>query len=183
MESTENAATPPEKRMSLAEIRERVVGENPEDCQIPELPPAPVKGKGFTVFSPFGRLKRLKYVYYLLLNSIGMTFVQASLTVFINSGSTALVIASVAVIILLAGIMILTTIKRFHDFGHELVKIFWLIVPIVDLYWGFKLLFEESDQGDNGFDAMERNSWYWQVPLVVLVPPGLLVLAVMPLLG
>jgi uncharacterized membrane protein YhaH (DUF805 family) len=46
---------------------------------------------------------------------------------------------------------IVTTTKRFHDMNKSSWWILILFVPLLNIYWGFKLLFGAGDFGDNRF--------------------------------
>ncbi len=140
--------------------------------------PEPVlKKPGYTVFSPGDRLNRLKYLYFCLLGYAGIVVMVISMIQFLNNGTSGWMALPAAVFaVALYAVQFVTAVKRLHDIGESGYNVWLLLVPFYGIYVAFKLLFTDSQEGASG--PMERNSWYWQVPLTVLPLPVLMILSV-----
>ncbi len=131
------------------------------------------KQPGFTLFSAKGRLSRLKYFYFLVCFSIAARLMITGVDhVPIQPGTAWLFLLYFPIALTLITVEIITVIKRFHDIGKPGYHVLLLLIPLYNIYVGLKLLFKDSVYGrGNTYGPYERNSWYWQVPLTLLLLP------------
>ncbi len=131
-----------------------------------------LKKPGFTLFSAKGRVKRLKYFYFYVFSFIAQVLMRAGIN-FAPAGPDGawLLVFYYLIIFLLGALQIITVIKRFHDIGQPGQYALTLFVPFYNIYIAFKLLFKDSEYGINTHGPYERNSWYWQVPVTLLLLP------------
>lgn len=135
-----------------------------------------LKPPGFSLFSPNGRLNRLKYVYFFLFDLLGLVLLSAGLAyaqiaASTNSLGPLVLMLYYPIMITLIAIRIITMVKRFHDINQPGYHFFTLLIPFYNLYVLFKLFFIGPSNEINTYGGNERKSWYWQVPLTVLLVP------------
>jgi uncharacterized membrane protein YhaH (DUF805 family) len=68
--------------------------------------------------------------------------------------SSSAILIAVLLILLISNIS--SIIRRFHDIGSSGFQIFYLIIPILDIYYGLLLTFREGEsENDYGQDSIE----------------------------
>lgn len=151
-------------------------GERTEAKPVPGNPAIETKAPGFTVFSPKGRLNRIQYLYFLIINFIASGLLMAGITyagIGAGAGSAPAYLSALyyPVFIVLLTVRIITIIKRFHDINKPGYHIFLLLIPCYNLYVFFQLLLERPKNEINAYGGYERRSWFWQVPVAVMLVP------------
>lgn len=143
-----------------------------------DAPARALKSPGYTLFSPKGRVNRLKYLYSSLIAYLGQVLLFIGFTLYLANGENSwLSVVLVAIVPVLALAQIMAIVKRFHDMGKPGSRFLLLLIPLYNIYLSFVLLLQESEPGENGYGPTERNSWYWQVPLTMLAVPVLFLVA------
>lgn len=106
------------------------------------------------LFSPSGRANRAWYFWHVILDDVLIfTLFVALMVVTGLTGNPMLVLPAMGVIAagLWAGIAI--TIKRFHDLDKSGWHFLLLGIPLVNLYFGWILLFKKGTYGANSYGA------------------------------
>jgi uncharacterized membrane protein YhaH (DUF805 family) len=130
---------------------------------------------GFNVLSASGRLNRLKYFYTLVMFSLGASLSIAGclLSATMESGIRAVAVPAFWVIYLfLYAVMIIATVKRFHDINSSGTNFFLLLIPIYSILIEINLLFFKSIREENTYEETEGNGHYWQTPLIMALIPA-----------
>ena len=104
------------------------------------------------LFSTRGRVNRGWYFAHILLDDVllvstffGMGWVAATF----GLGWVFLPMVGAAMAVTWAAVAV--TVKRFHDIGESGWNFLWLCVPLVNIYFGFKLLFKKGQVGSNAY--------------------------------
>ena len=106
------------------------------------------------LFSTQGRANRAWYFWHIILDDLAM-FTAIILFVVMGTmfGMPLLILPAIGVGVagVWAGICI--TVKRFHDLGRPGWHWLFLLIPLVNIYFGFLLLFQKGTDGPNEFGA------------------------------
>lgn len=106
------------------------------------------------LFSTRGRVNRGWYAAHVLLDDLlllGLMFSMIFVGEIVGSGWMVLPLAGATAAVAWAAMAV--TIKRFHDLGKSGWTMLWLAVPLVNIYFGFKLLFGKGVRGANAWGA------------------------------
>ncbi len=118
------------------------LGKTKDTCYIPD------KGIKEHFFKTTGRLNPKRYAKRIIL----CWTIQACSYLFEESTSSGLLILLVAVLTLGALIAdIMLGIRRLHDLGDSGWWILCTLIPVVNIYWWFKLLLQDGDKGPNKY--------------------------------
>lgn len=106
------------------------------------------------LFSPAGRANRSWYFWHIILDDLVIVSLIVVLAVITGlTGSLLLVLPAIAVV--LGGIWggFAITVKRFHDLEMSGWHLLLMAVPLVNIYFGFILLFKRGTLGANSYGA------------------------------
>lgn len=144
--------------------------ESPESLLAPGMLPAPGKYGYFTLFSPRGRMGRLQFFYICLLANIAGALGELAVTVADTAPGIVTLLIAIGVIgmgLLNLSVLILSCIKRVHDWDKPGVHALKLFIP----FYSFVLLFREGSLGLNFYGERRYNPHiYWNAALVLLAP-------------
>ena len=113
-------------------------------------------------FSTVGRLNRVQYIGYFLVNGIIQWYLNSSRTSFYSSylfyrTSFALIITLIFVLFVLgtisAAIFISATVRRFHDLNRSGTNVWLLSIPFYNFYLLYRLLFDRGTRGINYYGS------------------------------
>lgn len=108
----------------------------------------------FELFSPAGRANRSWYFWHIILDDLMLfSLIIAFAVVTGLTGSLLLILPAIAAVLggVWAGFAI--TVKRFHDLEMSGWHLLLMAVPLVNLYFGFLLLFKKGTLGANSYGA------------------------------
>ncbi len=141
-----------------------------EPLPAPDVIPAPSKYGYFTLFSPRGRMGRAQLFYVVLLANIGSSLGETVVTASENAPNIFRMFTAISVItlsLLNVAVIILSSIKRVHDWGKSGVHTLKILIP----FYSLVMIFRDGDIGLNFYGERRYNPHiYWNAPLVVLVP-------------
>ncbi len=108
------------------------------------------------MFSFKGRAGRLEYFLHNLFDDLALIIVAVLMAIIIPQfeGMTE-VLALLFIVVFIAGIWsgIAVTSRRLHDLGRPGSHLFFLLIPIFNIFLGFLLLFKKGVEGPNMYDV------------------------------
>lgn len=131
------------------------------------------KKRSSSLFSPSGRLNRLKYLYFQIMAFLAIYLLYGGY-LFARAG-----IAQVRLRLILEIIYYVLTIvlvvfmgnaasKRLHDIDRPGYHFFLLLIPFYNIYLSVRLLFAAPHGESSIYGEYAKNSWYWKAPAVLL---------------
>lgn len=128
----------------------------------------------YSVFSPRGRLNRLKFFYMQLISSFAMVITfTAQIFVFMSASPLKEILSLLVLPVnaLICVVQVFATVRRFHDIDEPGIHYLFLLIPFYNIYISLKLLFKSSAEEYNDYGETVNNHYYWQAPLTLLLLP------------
>jgi uncharacterized membrane protein YhaH (DUF805 family) len=150
--------------------------DNPYAAPVGDLTAAPACASQITALAINGRIGRMRFVAYVTGSFLLFVLVFGLLLrPLLNDPASALGgVLSVLFSLLFWAVFLVYSRRRLQDVGRGRLTFLCLFIPIAQVYFGFMMLFQAGDEGDNAFGAhppantvgVKVLAFFWPVLLI-----------------